>query len=95
MFQIWLLRKFRRRPAKYTQAGTSAETATTPTKPARIGRTIISSGSETGINQRIGTIPAKKTILTASMTNGMTCSVNDRNDEHCGLSLSGSASERL
>lgn len=23
------------------------------------------------------------------------CRVNDRNDEHCGLSLSGSASERL
>ena len=75
MFQIWLLRKFRRQRAKYIQAGMSAETAATPIKPVRIGRTIIFSGSETGINQRSGTVPAKKTILTASMTNSITCSM--------------------
>lgn len=75
MFQIWLLHKFRRQRAKYIQAGMSAETAATPIKPVRIGRTIISSGSETGMNQRSGTVPAKKTILTASMTNSMTCSM--------------------
>ena len=74
MFQIWLFYESRRQREKYTQAGTSAETATTPIRPVRIGRTIISSGSETGISQRIGTIPTKKTILTASMMIGMTCS---------------------
>ena len=75
MFQIQASREFRHQPAKYIQAGTSAETAVTPIKPVRIGRTIIFSGSETGINQRSGTVPAKKTILTASMTIGMTCSM--------------------
>lgn len=75
MFQIQASREFRRQPAKYIQAGTSAETAATPTKPVRIGRTIIFSDSETGISQRVGIIPAKKTILTASMMIGMTCSM--------------------
>lgn len=73
MFQIQASREFRRQPAKYIQAGTSAETAATPTKPVRMGR-IIFSGSETGMSQRVGIIPAKKTILTASMMIGMTCS---------------------
>lgn len=70
MFQIQASREFRRQPAKYIQAGTSAETAATPTKPVRMGR-IIFSGSETGMSQRVGIIPAKKTILTASMMIGM------------------------
>lgn len=74
MFRVQLFREFRRQPAKYIQAGTSAETAATPTKPVRMGR-IIFSGSETGMSQRVGIIPAKKTILTASMAIGMTCSM--------------------
>ena len=74
MFQIQASRESRHQPVKYTQAGTSAETATTPTKPVRIGRTIIFSGSETGISQRSGTIPAIYTMLIVSMINGMICS---------------------
>ena len=75
MFQIQLFYESRRQREKYTQAGMSAETAATPIKPVRIGRTIIFSGSETGISQRARIIPTKKTILTASMMIGMTCSM--------------------
>lgn len=74
MFQIQLFYESRRQREKYTQAGMSAETAATPTKPVRIGRTIIFSGSETGISQRSGTIPTIYMMLIASMINGMICS---------------------